>query len=510
MNSLPSTPGASGETGSPGCAPSILSIPNDPFYIEPACRYAAEVARQIGFDALDQQHVSTGLHRALTTLLRYSFDPHEPGSVELVSERIPAGLKLALRDRGLPLKAPDPGADDAGAGNPLYGLNEHFDEVRFHNRGREGKEIVLSKHLPDPSITDAAAVCSWEAGAAADAGRPEAPSPTTCTVRPLQPSDAHEVSKAVYQAYGYSYPHDYVYYPEKIVELNRRGDIFSAVAWMDGQEMAGHCSLQRWAENPGIAELTQGVVKPRFRSQGCFARLTEYLIETARHQGLIGVFGEAVTTHRHSQKTALHFGLRDCALFLGLIPAAAEFKGLGGRPGDRGSMLVQFRYLTAPAAAPIYPPDAHRAMIAAIFANLGRAADLTAPPPGAERPSAAETGIAVTLSRSLNLARIRVDRYGRNALEFLRGQVRALCRQKWDVIHLLLDLSDPATAHFGARFEELGFFFAGVLPSGLPDGDALILQYLNNFAVAYESLQTESEFAARLAAYVRQRDPSLS
>lgn len=116
--------------------------------------------------------------------------------------------------------------------------------------------------------------------------------------------------------------------------------------------------------------------------------------------------------------------------------------------------------------------------------------------------------MAVKLSRSLNLARIRIERYGRNVVELLREQTRALCRQNWGAIHLLLDLTDPATAHFANRFEELGFFFAGVLPCGLPVGDVLLLQYLNHLAVSYESIRTESAFAGRLAAYVRRCDPS--
>lgn len=509
MNTPPSTPAVhTGETGSSACAPSTLSIPNDPFYIEPACRFTAAVAGQIGFDLLQAQDISAGLRHALTTLLRYSFEPNERAAVELVCERIPAGLRLSLRDQGLPLSPADLGGGDAGAGIPLYRLHTYFDEVRLHNRGREGKEIILSKHLPDPSISDDTAACTWVAEELPGSGPDDASTGFHCTVRQMKPSEAHEVSKAVYKAYGYSYPHDYVYYPEKIAELNRRGDIFSAVAVTESREIAGHCSLKRWEENPRIAEMTQGVIKPQFRSRGCFAQLTGYLIETARRMGLDGIFGEAVTTHPYSQKTAIQFGLRDCALFLGLIPAAADFKGLGGSRGDRGSMLVQFRYLQTPSPTPIYSPAAHRAIIAEIFANLGRTPDLREPRRGAERPPAADSVVAVHLSRSLNLARIRIDRYGRNATELLRAQIKALCRQKWDVIHLLIDLADPATAYFVSGFEELGFFFAGVLPCGLPSGDALVLQYLNHFAAPYESIQTESEFGARLAAYIRKRDPS--
>ena len=508
MSTRRSPPVTPEETAPLGCAPSTLYIPNDPFYIEPACRYAAAIASQIGFDARQTQDIAAGLHRTLTTLLRYSFEPNERASLELVSERIPAGLRLSLRDQGLPLSPADSGNGDTGADNPLYGLKAYFDEVRFHNRGREGKEIILSKHLPDPSITDDAVDCAWDPREVSDPERADPPAEIHCTVRRLNPSEAHEVSKAVYKAYGYSYPHDYVYYPEKIAELNRRGDLFSAVAVAENREIAGHCSLKRWEDNPRIAEMAQGVVKPRFRSQGCFARLTEYLIDAARGQGLTGIFGEAVTTHPYSQKTALQFGLRDCALLLGLIPATADFKGLGGKPDDRGSMLVQFRYLKTPASTPVYSPPSHRTMIAEIFANLERAPDWRTPPPEADRPAAAEAAVAVKLSRSLNLARIRIDRYGRNVVEFLREQTRGLRRQKWDAIHLLLDLSDPATAHFANRFEELGFFFAGVLPCGHPTGDALILQHLNHLAVSYETIRTESAFAARLTGYVRHCDPS--
>jgi len=493
------------------CAPSRLSIPNDPFYVEPTCRYAAEVAHQIGFDAVLAQQISAGLRQALTSLLRYSFEPGEKALVELVCERIPAGLRISLRDRGLPLSAGDPGSVDVGSGadNPLYGLNDYFDEVHFHNRGPAGKEIVLCKHLPDPSLAEYAAACALDTAEASDAERPGAPAEIHCTVRPLKASEAHEVSKAVYTAYGYSYPHEHVYYPEKIAELNRRGEIFSVVAVADNGEIAGHCSLQLWEENPCIAELTQGVVKPRFRSQGCFARLTEYLIETARTQDLTGVFGEAVTAHPYSQRAALQFGLRDCALFLGLIPATAEFKGLKrGGFAERGSMLVQFRHLKVPPPTPVFAPAAHRAMIAAIYANLGITPDWRSPSAESDPSLADASAIAVKLSRALNLARIRIDRWGRDAIDILRRHVKELCLHQRQVIHLLLGLADPATAVWVQRCEELGFFFAGVLPCGLPSGDALILQYLNNFAVRYEALQTASEFAARLAAYVQKHDPS--
>jgi hypothetical protein len=113
----------------------------------------------------------------------------------------------------------------------------------------------------------------------------------------------------------------------------------------------------------------------------------------------------------------------------------------------------------------------------------------------------------INLVRSLNFARIRIDRYGPNIVADIRLKLRELCLQRWDVIHLILNLSDPRTPRFCSRFEELGFFFAGILPLGLSSGDALMLQYLNTFCVRYSAIQTASRFAEDLVAYVRSCDP---
>jgi serine/threonine-protein kinase RsbW len=74
----------------------------------------------------------------------------------------------------------------------------------------------------------------------------------------MRDSEASEVSKSVYKTYGYSYPFEYVYYPEKIIALNEGGKIHSAVALADESEIAGHCALHYWDENPQIAEIAQG------------------------------------------------------------------------------------------------------------------------------------------------------------------------------------------------------------------------------------------------------------
>jgi serine/threonine-protein kinase RsbW len=236
--------------------------------------------------------------------------------------------------------------------------------------------------------------------------------------------------------------------------------------------------------------------------------MTEYLIGVARSRGLKGVFTEAVTVHPFSQKTALQQGLRDCAFFSCLLSPAVDFKGLAQLPSTRGSMLVQFKYLDAPPAKTVYPPGRHADMIRAIYANLDAAAVPTMQASPADATAQGPSAYTINLIRSLNFARIRVDRYGENIITEIRLKLRELCLQRWDVVHLILNLSDPQTARICNRFEELGFFFAGILPFGLTSGDALILQYLNTVCGQQIAIQTASAFASDLVAYVTSCDPN--
>lgn len=489
------------------CEFSRLTIPCDPRYVGAAARYVVEVARLIGFDEQIQDRIAQGFQLVLPALMAYSFEPEERATLDVACERIPAGLKIVLRDKGLPFSRMGPG--EAGVSDGwILRLRDHFDEILFDNLGPEGKEVILIKHLPDPSLTDYEAACRLQPPDPQEASRPLSQASAGCSVRPMEPSEALEVAKTVYRTYGYSYAHDYVYYPEKIIALNASGEIHSALAVTEANEIAGHCALSRWNDNPLIAELGQGVVVPKLRSQGCFAKLTEYLIGTARSRGFAGVFGAAVTLHPFSQKTALQQGLRDCALFLCLLPPTLDFKALKTVPAARGSMLVQFKYLVKPQATTVYAPAQHADMLRAIYANLEGASIPPICTPSADVTNEGASVYKINLIRSLNFARIRVDRYGRDIVADIRLKLRELCLQRWDVIHLVLPLADPNTSQLCRRFEELGFFFAGILPLGLVSGDALILQYLNTFSVRYSAIQTASRFASDLLAYVKARDPN--
>jgi serine/threonine-protein kinase RsbW len=493
------------------CEYSTIRIPNDPKYATAAAIYVSEIARMIGMDDQDLKSLENGVIEAITALMGYSFEPGEKATLQISCERIPEGLKVSLRDQGLPLGATGNQSPVTETEAPIFRLKEYLDEIRLHNLGPEGKEIVLIKHLKNKSVTDYYAACDLAPYEPLTPHIAAAADELKCRIRPMQPADAAEVSKTVYKTYGYTYPHDYVYYPEKIIALNQSGRVYSVVALAGKDEIAGYGVFQIWEENPQIVEMAQGVVKPEFRSRGCFGNMTKYLIEQAKSKGISGAFGEAVTNHTVSQRTVHRFGFKDCALRLAMIPANTLFKGMNGTIPHRVSMLVQFLYLKTPPAGSlsIYAPPHHGDIIGDLYNELGLAPKINTSVSAEAKKATSPSVFRIKLVGAMSFARIIIARYGPNIVAELKAKVNELCQKKTEILNLYLNLYDPLTALYTAQFEKMGFFFAGILPSGLSEGDALILQYLNHVPIDYEAIQVKSAIAKNLLAYVREHDPNL-
>jgi serine/threonine-protein kinase RsbW len=149
-------------------------------------------------------------------------------------------------------------------------------------------------------------------------------------------------------------------------------------------------------------------------------------------------------------------------------------------------------------------------MIAALYKEMGIRSKIKKAAPAKTKKTAATSIVKIRQIASMRYARMIIEGYGRNIVSELRSKVKEICRQKNETINLFLNLSDPLTGTYAPQFEKLGFFFAGILPGGFNNGDALILQYLNNVPIDYDAIQVKSAIAQKLLAYVREQDPNLN
>jgi serine/threonine-protein kinase RsbW len=495
------------------CDYSKIVIPNDKSYISAACAYMAQVAEKFGFQDDEKDLICKALAETVGNVIERSFEPGDRASLEISCERVPLGLKIVIWAQGLPFDPRPLITDEACSVDgdlELTGLclmKEYMDQVEFHNLGKDGQEIVLVKYAKNRPIEDYYNACELEPYSRHAVNRTKVHIPAFIGVAPLKPDQAIEVCKTLYKAYGYSYFYPHMYYPERIVELNQSGHLISAVALTDEGEVVGHAALIKTDPHARIAELGIGAVKPEYRSQGVLSRISEFLTIKARADGLLGIFGQAVTNHTFSQQVGLRMGFKDSAILLAYVPMTSSFRQITDKLSQRDSVVVHYLYLNKPSRNTVYLPGHHKGMLVKIYHDLGLTFELEATECGLKRVPDDEAVVRTIVTNVTGLAKIHVAQYGKNVLAEVKTRLKDLCMKKFEIVYLYLDLSDPFTCLFTEEFEKLGFFFSGLLPGGA-DGDALILQYLNNVPIDYGKLRIKSEEGKRLLDYVMQRDPN--
>ncbi len=461
------------------------------------------MVRQAGlYCALDEQTI-VGLElaseEACMNVIQHAFDPGEKGHYDVEVLREPGSLVIAIEDQGLPFdfyaleSQPEQGK---GLGALL--MRAFTDEIRFRYLGKRGKRLELVKAL---GRTDLDSYLSpQEQKALADA-QPAAPMDIPIEYRLMTPSEAVELLRCIYRVYGYSYVHEEIYFPDKIVELIQNGVVESCVAVTPENRIVGHLAIIREAPGDLVVESAQAVVDPSFRGRSIFEKMKDFLTAHAARKGLRGLYSRAVTVHPASQKTNLKMGSKETGIVIGHSPATAIFKQLHESSGGGRRSVVLFYAKAAPdAPQTLYLPDRHRAILEEIYEHnvLNRT---FAPLPETLPALGEQARIDVKVTPDTGSAFLLVEAFGRDFLAQLRFRLRELCQRSIELIVLDMPLADPHSAALCPEIEALGFFFCGVIPEKR-QGDVIRFEYLNNVPIDLSQVIVVSDFGRKLLAYI--------
>ncbi len=501
---------------------SRLIIPNDLAFLPIAISFVRSNAVMIGFDDQATKDIELAAEEAVSNVILHAFSPGEKAEFSVICERTALGLKIVVKDKGQPFdptSAPEYNADhpeesDAGLGHFL--MRQFMDDISFHILGREGKELHLVKYLHGEPTRRPPTKHTATGPASSDLQTPLAPKSVPFLVRLAGPAEAIEISKCAYDAYGYSYGHEHLYYPERLSTLIETGVIVSAVAVTDDEShtIMAHNALIFDHPEDTTAEIGMAFTKKQFQNQGCSRATGMLLFEEAVKRGLYGIFMDCTTAHIHSQKAAMDAGARACCILLGIDPEAQTWKHFSSESQRMSNVIA---HLSVPSAQGrkaehrkvVYAPRHHREMIGKIYANLGETPKILDDDPPPEPPESLSV-IEVHSGRSYQqTALIEVKAYGTDIVRQVSTALRRLCVDKLEVIYLCLNLQDPLTARITTQLEALGFFFAGVIPKA-KGGDQIELQYLNNVLINYDRIQIYSGFSKKLLAYIQALDPTRS
>ncbi|MCP4714074.1 MAG: GNAT family N-acetyltransferase [Deltaproteobacteria bacterium] len=490
-----------------------LTVPNNLAFLPVILAYVRENARKCGFNDTDIPRIELGAEEAITNVIEHAFAPDEQETFDIICQETSLALRIIIKEKGLPFDpAQLPEFDrrklilemsDTGLG--LHMMKQCLDEVAFQNLGRAGKETHLVKYLPAKPVVDYLEVGERNAPAR------EAPAtgPLTkidYTVRLMRPEEAVEVSKCAYMSYGYSYTHESIYYPERIRQLNEDEQVISLLAVTASGAIIGHMALIVDEHDPGVVEGGMAFVTPQSRGQGCMKRLLTAMIDEGLRRGLVGIYGNATTSHPYSQKGIQAVGMKECALLLSKLPPAEYKGGLQDEGGGRRSSMYSFKYFQQPPPPVMYVPAHHCGIIEKLYGSLGLSPDLHTAVAFDSPPQQTATSLSIHTD-SFMTAKIDVLVAGSDITSEVSATLKRLCAERIETMYLLLNLSDSATAIITAELEHLGFFFAGIMP-GSPGKDRLVLQYFNNQIFDYAGVSVVSDMGKELLAYIQHHDPA--
>jgi len=213
-----------------------LTLPNELSYSPLAQAFVREVARKAGFEGSSLSQIDVAVEEAVTNVMKHSYDAEENSTFEILCEPLPEGaegIKIVIKDMGIPFDPsrilsykPSHNIDDLStAGLGVHLMKAMMDECSFHNLGPEGRETHLIKYLHAKPETAPKAQTAHP-----DAEPAVLKKKINYTVRRMEEHEAIEVSRCAYKSHGYSFFDDHIYYPERLVELNR-----SCALWSSGR-----------------------------------------------------------------------------------------------------------------------------------------------------------------------------------------------------------------------------------------------------------------------------------
>jgi|Deesub1362A_J573_1020465.scaffolds.fasta_scaffold04455_3 serine/threonine-protein kinase RsbW len=467
-------------------------------YLPVVALLVREMGRRLGLSQRAVFELEHAVDEAATNIVQHAFEPDERGEYTVRLLRRPGRVVVALEDQGIPFDL-DKFRQGEGTGLGRRFLEAYADQWNLSYLGPQGKRLEIVKHLPHTDARDHYRPEELDDLRQAEPAPPDEP----LALRLMQPQDAVALARCVYRTYGYSYTSEYIYYPERTREMLASGEMTSCVAVNPAGEIVGHIALIRHHPQAKVAESGQALVDPRYRGRGLFKKGKLFLVEQARRMGLYGLFSESVTIHPYTQKGNLSLGARETGLLLGYAPQQLRFKRLaGGRQTQRQTVVLYYLPVNPAPRRTAWLPPRHAGMIQRLWRHCGLERRAQRPE---QPPAAPHTHLEVKVRPEWGHAFIAVEQAGAELVEQVRAQLEDLCIQGLRCIYLDLPLALAPAAARCAELEELGFFFAGLLPEMHPSGDVLRLQYLHDLRLDLDQVVLVSELGRELMAYIRER-----
>ncbi len=487
-----------------------LSVPVNKDYLQFLLSHINTVATFFGVKQRSVREIELACEEALGNIFEHGEYFDEKDGLEIECMPSEKGMEIIIHEKGIPFNPQNAGKytppetleEMTTQGLGLFLMRRFMDSVIFNNRGQEGLEIRLIKswESDEQKLRHAVPMIDDNGLSAA------AQDIDTIKVKLATPEDAIEIVRCAYRLHGYSFWDSGIYDYQKLAKDISEGTIISVVAILPDGRVVGHSAWLYHRPGDTIVEGTYAFVDPAYLNHGVLKKIAiEQWNCLERSNSIEGSYGCAVTNHVYSQKTLHQYGFRDCGIQLASTTESWKSKGItDDSNNERISDIVSYIPLRKERRA-LFLPARHVDMITNLYRHLGLDRNFREAEPCKPLGSHRTELIQDKIDHDKN-AEIFVAGYGDEVVTEIRKVLRSLCVDGYVSILLFLSLENPATPALVPAFEEMGFFFSGILPMTFI-GDALMLQYLNNTRVDYSKIQLYSETGKQLLRYIESCDP---
>lgn len=470
-----------------------LTILPEERYLSAIVDVVSDLANANGISKKATGHLDKILVEIFNNIVKYGFQEDISKPIEISIFKRVHTFVISLEDKGLPFDYEnlELGEDKRFKS---YLSRGYADQVNFYCLGTLGNRTEIVKNLPATDIREEMDISEHQEHLKIDPIGEEA----EIKIDLFNQDKIHELVRLVYKCYGYTYANEFMYYPEQIESRLNSEVMSSCAAYSNDDELIGHLALIYSKPGAKVGESGEAVVDPKYRGHHIFPRMKTYMTEHASSNGVIGVYGEAVTVHPYSQKGSLELGSTETGFLLGYSPGTVSFQNISEEEKPRRqSIALMFTPISKSKPGSIYVPDKYQEIIKTIYDRVGYERNIIVENANTVFKQIGHGHLSVSMRSDHNQGIITIDKFGTNTLDEIRFHLKQLCLQRVDCIYADLPLNKKGAGYIASKLRELGFFYGYLIPE-YSDSDVLRLQYLNNVEISRDDIKTASNFGKNL------------
>lgn len=353
-------------------------------------------------------------------------------------------------------------------------MREFCEEVHFLNLGKKGKRVLMITQLsgrPSDGLFFTSIKNNETEKANID---------TQYSIETLNPNQAAEIPKCVYNAYKYDYYDELLYLSAELKSILEKGELLSAMAFSKDGTGLGHMSvsLEKLGAKTGL--LNHMIIVPSLTSTNMASRLTTYLIGKCQERGMSGLTVNMTASHPYEQIVYTSLGARITGLMLGHFPVkhsdinkALEFPW----KTRRQSAVTAFLKISDMKEQEVFLPQKYSKLLRTIYKRLEINRELKESTLLNEHALPAISNVLMNISSSLGTANIKILEIGDDISDIIEANLIEISNERIITVYMDLPLSSPSISHVIDRLEKFNFCFSCLIPEDL-SGDILRLQLL--------------------------------